>query len=348
MKKNVRPTVSVILPVYNTKMYIKESVESILQQTFSDFELLIIDDASTDGTQDIIKGFIDNRIVFIQKEKNSGYTQSLNSGIEFAKGKYIARMDADDISLPQRLEKQVAFLEAHEEVVVCGADAEIIGSNERFIPFFLTHEEIITSMLITNPMIHPVIMFRRSFLLENNIRYNESFEPAEDFELWVRIASIGKLANLPDVLLRYRKHTGQVSNTRNELQQKNVRELRIELVKYLTGILTPTEYNYTRLLFELRNASDKEDLGNTLKWASFVVQLNTQKKTFHHQLFEKYISILKKRCVRVYFHSRNKYGIKNITELFLSSGPVRQNLGSYNIMKFIVKCFLFWKQPKVQ
>ena len=144
MDKNIKtPKITVLMPVYNGEKYLKESIESILKQTFRDFEFLIINDTSTDESEKIIRSFKDSRIKLIKNEKNIGLTKSLNKGLDLAKGEYMARMDADDISLPKRLEIQVAFMDKNPKIGVIGAWAKVIGeSNKKYIKTYSNFEKI--------------------------------------------------------------------------------------------------------------------------------------------------------------------------------------------------------------
>lgn len=194
---------------YNAEKYINEAIESILKQTFKNFEFIIIDDCSNDDTLNLIKNYAhqDNRINLIQNKVNKGLTKSLNIGIEHAKGKYIARMDADDISHPERLKTQYNFLEKNEEIILVGTSGFTINENgdiieERDVP--LTHKEIEKVIMVVNPMIHSSVMFRKE-----KIRYiggyNEDFKKVQDYELWFRsIYNEYRMANLSDRLIYYR------------------------------------------------------------------------------------------------------------------------------------------------
>ena len=216
---NSLPLVSVLMPVYNCESFIREAIQSVLNQTFTDFELLIIDDCSTDATLQILKSYLDSRIQLIEKEKNTGYTDSLNYGISIAKGKYIARMDGDDISLPRRFQKQFDFLESNPEVVICGTAIKIIGKDtiERHPS---KHEDLQIKLCFSSVFHHPTVMIRADVLKQN--KYNKEFEPAEDYELWTRLAFVGKTANLEDVLLHYRIHSSQTSSVRKTIQDQNM------------------------------------------------------------------------------------------------------------------------------
>jgi glycosyltransferase involved in cell wall biosynthesis len=198
------------MPVYNCELYVQEAVDSILNQSFTDFEFLILDDASTDQTVSIIKKYNDPRIQLIEKPSNSGYTNSLNYGLTIAKGKYIARMDGDDISFSGRFAKQVAYMEAHPEVVVCGTSYKIVGNNKH-IDIPKNNDAIKLNLLKGNCICHPSVMIRKKVLDEFSVIYDTSKEPAEDYDMWVRLLSFGKLHNLQDVLLEYRIYNTQVS-----------------------------------------------------------------------------------------------------------------------------------------
>ena len=170
------PRITVIMPVYNCELYIKEAIDSILNQTFADFDFLIIDDASTDKTVSIIKEYKDSRIQLIEKTVNTGYTISLNYGLKVAKGEYIARMDGDDISLPNRFEKQIAFLDSNPDVVLCGSNFGIIGT-EKLIILPEDNEAIKLGLLKGNCIAHPSVMFRHSVIQEYVITYDADNYP---------------------------------------------------------------------------------------------------------------------------------------------------------------------------
>lgn len=227
MEDTPDPTVSVLLPVFNGERYIGEAVESILKQTFPDFECLIIDDGSTDETPEILRFFAekDPRIRVLTKP-NEGYTIALLAGLSLAKGKYIARMDADDVSHPDRFASQVAFL---DENPACGA----VGSAIRIIDpdgdpishrrYPLTHSEIDSAHVLKGEcsLAHPSTMIRRS-VLEEAGSYRPEFEPAEDFELWTRLGEKAELANLAAELLSYRIHPKSTSTQRSRDQVDRV------------------------------------------------------------------------------------------------------------------------------
>jgi len=212
----MNPTISVVIPAYNAERYLSAAVESVLSQTFGDFEVILVDDGSADGTLSIAQGLArrDSRLRVISRP-NTGLTTALNDGIAASGGRFIARMDADDICMPQRFERQLSFLQSHPEVVAVGGRVAMIDPDGLPIAtaFFLrTHEEIDAANLAGRcAMAHPTVMMRRDAL--ERVGGYKFPSPAEDLDLWLRLGEIGTLANLPEVLLLYRQHPASVSLT---------------------------------------------------------------------------------------------------------------------------------------
>lgn len=209
------PTVSVILPVYNSDIFLREAIESILSQTYSDFEVIAIDDGSTDATSTILRKYvkIDSRLHIYTQLENRGLVEALNQGLKLAQGKYIARMDADDISLTNRLEKQVDFLENHPEIGVLGTGVEVIdslGQHQGTMNYSLVHPLILWELCFHCPIIHPTVMIRHD-VLDAVGGYQSVYPCAEDYDLWTRLSEFTQFANLPESLLRLRKHGANVT-----------------------------------------------------------------------------------------------------------------------------------------
>lgn len=208
------PLVSVLLPVYNCERYLADAIDSILSQTFSDFEFIIIDDGSTDRSSEVMAGFGDLRIRIIQQE-NRGLAATLNRGIGLATGKYIARQDQDDLSYPERLGQQVDFMEAHPDCVLLGTWAQIMEIDRvvnRFHRHPVDEAELRYLMLFNNPFVHSSVMLRRTTLAQvGGYTTDPERQPPEDFELWSRLARAGGIANLGEVLLAYREIPGSMS-----------------------------------------------------------------------------------------------------------------------------------------
>lgn len=219
MKTN--PVISVIMPVYNAQTYLHECMNSVLNQTFSDFEFIIIDDCCTDNTASILSSYNDARIKIFKNETNLGLTKSLNRAIELAQGKYIARMDADDICLPARFEKQVQLLEANPQIGLCGTWYESFGDRAGIARYSTTHHEIVLGLLYQSQFCHPTVMMRKEILDKHHLRYDTNFTTAQDYELWSRMAHVCEAANVPEVLLRYRFHAESISSKKKEQQLQN-------------------------------------------------------------------------------------------------------------------------------
>ena len=206
--KNEAPLVSVILPVYNGIQYLREAIDSILNQSFTNFEMIIIDDGSSDDSAALISSYADPRLRCIQ-QNNQGLAATLNRGIALASGSYIARMDQDDISLPERFEKQAAFLEAHDDYGMVGTWAEIWAGDKKTGHGHKHPTENMPlqfELLFNNPFVHSSTMIRKTVFDEVGLYATDtSRQPPEDFELWSRIARKFKVANIPEVLHVYRE-----------------------------------------------------------------------------------------------------------------------------------------------
>ena len=221
------------MPVFNGEKYLKQSIESILNQTYSDFEFIIINDGSTDHSLDIISSFKDSRIQCFENKENIGITRSLNHGLILARGEYIARMDADDFSLPGRLEAQVAHLDANPEIGVLSVAACIIDSAgvlSDSIVFPADHFSIQWRMcFFENPIIHPGVMFRKELVLAVG-GYDENLTTSQDYILWCLLSAYTKFANLQDVFLYLRKHTENISIKYNQEQIYNIQKSCVLLI----------------------------------------------------------------------------------------------------------------------
>jgi glycosyltransferase involved in cell wall biosynthesis len=229
------PQVSVVMPVYNAEKYVTEALESIIQQTFTDFELIVIDDGSADRSSTIIESYAkkDRRVV-VHRQNNSGLIISLNRGCGLARGKYIARMDADDVSLPERFERQLDYLERHPHIGLLGSWIQDIGPNGEpgpvwplptapaVIPWFL---------MFGNCIAHPSVMGRRELI--QSLGYRTEAKHVEDYDLWIRLSVISGVANLPDVLVKYRVLNQSVSSRNLAIQKDQAAKLRVDMMAKL-------------------------------------------------------------------------------------------------------------------
>lgn len=229
------PKISVIMPVYNGEKYLREAIDSILNQTFSDFEFIIINDASKDSTEEIIKSYDDDRIVYLKNEQNLGVAGTLNRGLDIAKGEYIARMDADDISFSHRFQMQVDFLDNNKTVGVCGSNLRIFGERIDERDFFYPEydESIRVDMIFNSAFAHPSIMMRRDIIEKYHIRYDIAFEKAEDYKMWHDILLVSEGYNIQEYLLKYRYHSSQVTKTCIAEKTSSVTKMRAIMYKTL-------------------------------------------------------------------------------------------------------------------
>jgi len=229
--------VSVLMPVYNTEKFLDESIASILNQSYKDFEFLIINDGSTDRSDEIIRSYNDPRIKYIKNDKNLGYIKSLNKGLALINSKYIVRMDSDDISTNDRIQRQLEFMEQNDQIVVCGSsiikfrhDASTASRETKVI----TDPKVLEfCSIFYNCIYHPSVIIRNEIMKKHNIIYQEEYYYAEDKAVWLDLKEHGQLGNIKEPLLYYRLHDKQVSTQFAILQVKNsLSRTRLELEKY--------------------------------------------------------------------------------------------------------------------
>ena len=214
--RNHEPAVTVLMSVYNGETFLREAIESILQQTWTDFEFLIVDDGSTDQTREILQSYNDERIRVLDQPTNIGLAKSLNFGLREARAPLVARQDADDRSRPERLAAQVQFMSAHREVTLAGTQVRILDKHGRALRWpgwerATTNHAIRFQLLLDNPFIHTSVMFRRDVVWQEFGGYDETLSTGQDFDLWSRVAARYKVSNLPAILIDYRFHGSSAS-----------------------------------------------------------------------------------------------------------------------------------------
>ncbi len=206
------PTVSILMPVYKTSQYLREAIDSILSQSFADYELIVLNDCSPDNAEDVLDRYTDSRIVRYKGEKNVGLSNVLNIGIGMARGKYIARMDSDDLSLPDRIRIQVEYLESHPEIDLVSVGMQLFGAKDEVWIRERDPEKVKINALFHSPILHASSMWRRDRFERFDLRFRQEMVPSEDYDLWTRALVKGlKLVNLPLVLYKYRIHSAQAT-----------------------------------------------------------------------------------------------------------------------------------------
>lgn len=240
--------VSVYMPVYNSEKYLKESIQSVLSQTFENYEFIIIDDGSTDNSIQIIKSFKDKRIKLVRNTHD--FIDSLNLGLKLSGSKYIARMDADDIMMPARLEVQYKFMEENQHIDVCSSWHKCFGDrNSVYATNRVNHDEIIESMIFCNPISNPTTMFRKSIIDKNNIRFNHQFAYAEDYKFWVDVSKVARFEIIPEILLKYRISENQLTTQKNKIISSLTKKIKREVAKEVLAKLNPSIKLPERLTF---------------------------------------------------------------------------------------------------
>jgi len=315
--------ISVIMAVFNGEKYISEAIDSILCQTYLKFEFIIINDCSNDQTYAILESYEkkDARLIIYRNNKNLGLTKSLNIGLKLSKGKYIARMDADDISHPTRFAKQVSFMGKHPETGILGTAYEVIDEEGKLIHCSsqpTEDEGIRWQTLFHNSFCHPSIIVRKSILDQNNIRYG-NLHYAQDYKFTSQILEYSKGANLPEFLIQWRSSSTQISSRKKEDQQRAANKISKENIALLMDreFLTIEEVQKLRNLYYLKSSVKKDELPLLMKWI-VIFHTYLSKNEFHHNDVE--IKAISGQLVRI------------ICSLTMRQFPLRK------ILKIIYQC----------
>jgi glycosyltransferase involved in cell wall biosynthesis len=324
------------MPAYNAEKYISEAIESVLNQTFTNWELIVVNDGSTDRTEEIILSFDDERICYVKNETNLKLIATLNKGINIASGKYVARMDADDICLPDRFKKQVAFLEKHSDYVLCGAWTHLIDENGKKtgrIKCIDSDNLLKINLFFTVPFIHPSVMVRTDIL--KKYKYNKQALHVEDFDLWLRLANTGlKMANIPEYLLKYRWHDTNISVVNENYQtEKKISVLIPYIQDFIGRNCTEKELELHEFSFRLYHLGQKKkvseiNLNDEKEWFVTLSKRNKEVKKYRQTDFDAFLWSRWIVCCLI---------TKNITSVF------NINLAWYrpNVIYKTLKLFLY-------
>ncbi len=282
--------ISVVMPCYNSEKFIEDAIQSILDQTFEQFELLIVNDGSTDATEDKIKNYKDPRIRYFKFTSNRGNYPARNKGLFEAQGKYICMMDSDDISLPNRLQKQYNYLESNLNVGCVGSAYEIIDKNgeSKGVIRRPKHDSMIKIWLLSNPYIYqPTIMFRNDLIKKKELVYDESFQYAGDYDFVVRLSKVADLSNISEVLVNYRNHSEQISTSKKLEQRRLANVVRKQQLERL-GVT----YNDKALALHLKlmrnEYIDDSELEPCYQWLSKLLKANHEKNIYNTIHFYKF------------------------------------------------------------
>jgi glycosyltransferase involved in cell wall biosynthesis len=275
------PKISVIMPVFNVAPYVLAAINSILNQTFSDFECIIIDDASTDQTKAVLDTVRDNRIIRIENQCNEGNYSNRNKGIETARGKYICVMDGDDMAHPDRFRIQYKFMELYPDYLAAGSDIHFFSETSIADMKRLRNPDRIQVMLLKdNVCTHPSLMIRRDVFFKHNLRYNEDYRYAADYDLMAEISGIGKITNINQFLLFYRVHSQQISSAKREEQIQFADQIRLKQLIRFSIDPTPKEKElHLKLMKNIPLEGDETAMAEY--WLNRLLYQNTQLKRYH-------------------------------------------------------------------
>lgn len=303
MMTNKIPRVSVLMSAHNSEKYIAQAIESILNQTFTDFDFIIVNDGSTDTTAEIVQKYadVDKRIVFVNNKKNH-MIESLNQGLDLCRGEYIARMDSDDIALPERFAKQVEYMDAHQECGACGTWAKKFGPGINSEDYIKHHKvmRLMDFLVYGCRIVNPSAMIRRAILVDNNIKYEADFKFAEDYGFWTRVAKYTQVHNIPQVLLNYRWHGGNISVVHKTSQLECTERIRKSV---LTELLS-SEKDIQKFLDMTREVNERFWLFGILPIVRRKQYSITKTKYY---LFEK-LPIIKEQDGKIYLFEKIKIG----------------------------------------
>ena len=332
------PRISCVLAVCNGEAYLRESIQSIQAQTFRDWELIVVDDGSTDRTPKILDQFQreDARIRIFSHEKQ-GLVASLNHGIMMARGEYIARMDADDVSMPERFAIQLEYLDGHHDIGVCGSSIETFGADSSEVVEYPGEDGVIRcQLLFSSSLAHPVTMFRRSLILHHRLFYNERALHAEDYDLWVRAAQHTRFANIPLVLLRYRTHPHQIGHRFGGKMDESSQTIRLTQLARLGISATAEEAQLHHHISRWKFESSTTFLSSTRAWFDKLIKMNGSAKVYPEA---ELVTVLGRRWSDVCLSATHE-GLHTLFEFWRAPRMAAAVWSPRQHLKFVVKCLL--------
>ena len=334
--------VTVLMPTYNVAPYVKEAIDSVLLQTYHDFELLVIDDCSTDNTVEVVRDIEDPRIHIVQNEKNVGLAENLNRGLSHITTEYVARMDGDDIAEPFWLEKEVAILDANPDIGICSGGFERFGTVKSLVRFPEHHEDCLANMLFECSVIVPT--FRMSLYRDHDLRYSTEAFPAEDYRFWAECLRITKMYNIQETLFHYRMHPTQICTACREEQQRKVAQVRRYMLEWLSEDFNEEEQTYYTGQFMAPQIASKQDYQERKAFCRNLIEKNRNVGHFDEEALrrrlDKHLTLtLYSTIVDHYF--KEGYSIPKYMR-YLSSGLALRTGRKYET-KFLMKSLLHRK-----
>ena len=339
--------VTVIMSVYNGEVYLRESIESILDQSHRDFFFVIVDDGSEDNTSQILKGYKDQRIRLLRNGENIGLTRTLNKVIPSITTPYYVLQDADDISVRNRLERLISFMEENPGIIACGSNYRVIGQDQQ-TNFPIEHDDIRVSFFLgISALIHPAI-FRTEVIHQQNIRYSERFRYAQDFKLWTDICRSFRVSNVNDILYLFRKHDHQVSETKSGAQRETVTRVCFEELDRFGIQPTEKESILHEKLISRKEFQSCKNIRMLRKWLKKLIKQNRlssyfPEESFQRQVYRRGRYLKDSYFVQNYFASV-KYNPILLFRFYSSACLPALNFSIGQQIRFIGKCLLFYSR----
>ena len=325
-----KPFISVVMATYNGELFIDEAIQSVLDQSYENFEFIIVDDGSTDRTAHHIASFNDDRILYFKKENNTGIADSLNIGISKAKGKYIARMDDDDVCMPNRFKEQIAVLEENSNIMLCASNVLLINADKHNHEHE-NHEDLKMKLLFNNAIVHPTVMLRKDVLLKH--LYRKEKVPSEDYDLWSRLIWEGEFYKIIEPLLFYRYR--KLSETSRRRKEQLI--LNVEISKYMFDKIgfTQLDNNEENIrVFASRDYSiSGKDLKGLINWFKSLKQTNINQGIFQIEKFNNLSDANLERFLIAYFTNRKL--VKKIVPFFNLNRTNKKLILNYYFSKLI-------------
>lgn len=332
------PKISVVMPVYNGEAYIQDALNSVLAQTLTDFELIVVNDGSTDDTLSIVQSYDDPRIRVLSHQVNRGIAFSRNEGVDAANGQYIAMLDSDDVAIPNRLEVQAAFLDEHWDVGIVGSWVEVVGedgfSSGDIWRFETSSDRLPVALLFHNCFAQSSVMMRRDLLGKSP--YRQAYPPAEDYDLWTQLATVTRLANIPRPLVQYRYHSEGTSRKKAAITEESASKI---IVTQLESLGLKPEFHEMRIHRHLGKGFGCDDAINfemVEAWLDKLLVANEKSGRYDHDAF---CEVIHERWF-AFCHASSSLGLKALKK-YRHSHMGRQKPLSFKVFcGFALECVL--------
>lgn len=331
------PRVTIIMPIYNVGKYLMASIDSVLAQTYRDFDLLILDDCSTDNSGEIVATYTDSRIRYFRNSSNLGLAENLNKCLDLVHTELVARMDGDDVAEPNWLQRNIEVLDSCPEIGICSSGFQFFGTKDSLVRYPQSHEDSMAQMLFGCTVIVPVI--RMSFLEKYHLRYNQSAFPAEDYDLWSRCYPLTKVYNIQETLFHYRMHVSQISTSRREAQIQKTNEVRLRMLDLLNPNLSEEDKAYFLGNYGLAHIEGMSDLQKMIAFGEKLERMNmgTYNLVALHNRLSKQVSAAALSYVQRSIWNEG-YSLSKYIH-YLSSGFARYIPAKYKV-KFLIKSII--------